>query len=42
MLASNLKRMNALTPAQAKILVRVVNNEPVSPNSVNLLNKLFA
>jgi len=33
-----LKRMNALTPEQAKILVKVVRNEPVSPVSMKILN----
>ena len=33
--------MNALTPIQAKIFVRLVNNEPVSPKSLVTLNKLF-
>lgn len=41
MFVSTLKRMNALTPAQSKILVRILNNEPVSPKSVDMINSLF-
>ena len=41
MFVSNLKRMNALTPEQAKILVRIVDNKPVSPKSIDMINKLF-
>ncbi len=36
-----LKRMNALSPEQAKILVKLVRNEPVSPASMNILNGVF-
>lgn len=35
---SGLKRMNALTPQQAKILVKLALKEPVSPTSMNILN----
>jgi hypothetical protein len=33
-----LKRLNALTPEQAKILSKLVRNEPVSPKSMIILN----
>ena len=36
-----LKRMNALTPEQAKILVKLVRNETVSPVSMNVLNAIL-
>ncbi len=30
--------MNALTPSQIIILKKVLNNEPVSPRSIDVLN----
>jgi hypothetical protein len=36
-----LKRMNALTPAQAAILVKLAHDEPVSPISMAILNAVF-
>ena len=36
-----LSRMNALTPSQARILVKLVDKEPVSPKSLSVLNSLF-
>jgi len=36
-----LKRMNALTPKQADILAKLVRDEPVSPNSLDVLNSIF-
>lgn len=38
---NGLKRMNALTPAQAIILVKLANNQPVSPKSMTVLNSIF-
>jgi len=36
-----LRRMNALTPAQSAILVKLVHDEPVSPKSLAILNSIF-
>jgi hypothetical protein len=36
-----LRRMNALTPKQAAILTKLVRDEPVSPNSLDVLNSIF-
>jgi hypothetical protein len=33
-----LRRVNALTPEQARILAKLVRNEPVSPTSMDILN----
>ena len=38
---NTLQRMNALTPAQASILAKMVQNEPVSPKSLKILNAYF-
>jgi len=38
---SSLRRMNALTPEQSKILVKLVRNEPVSPTSMKTLNAVL-
>jgi hypothetical protein len=37
-----IRRMNALTPKQSIILVKLVNKEPVSPKSLSLLNSIFS
>ena len=34
-----LKRMNAMTPLQARLLVKMLNNEPISPKSTAILNE---
>ena len=36
-----LKRTNALTPIQGVILAKLVNNETISPKSMNILNSIF-
>jgi len=36
-----IKRMNAMTPIQAIILLRLINDQPVSPKSMDALNKVF-
>ena len=38
---TGLKRMNALTPAQAMIFVKLAHNQPVSPKSMKVLNSIF-
>ncbi len=37
-----LKRMNALSPAQAAIVAKFVNKQPVSPKSMAIVNNLFS
>jgi len=39
---STISRMNALTPTQSIILVKLVNKEPVSPKSLSVLNSIFS
>lgn len=34
----SLRRMNALTPAQASILVKLAHDEPISPKSLAVVN----
>jgi hypothetical protein len=36
-----LRRMNALTPAQAIIMAKLAREEPVSPKSLAILNAVF-
>jgi hypothetical protein len=36
-----LTRMNAITPMQAAIFVKLANKEPISPKSMMQLDKLF-
>jgi hypothetical protein len=37
-----LRRMNALTPAQAIIMAKLAREEPVSPKSLEFLNASLA
>jgi hypothetical protein len=36
-----LKRMNALTYEQARLMAKLANEEPLSPKSLAVLNKFF-
>jgi hypothetical protein len=36
-----LRRMNALTPAQAIVMAKLAREEPVSPKSLEILNAVF-
>jgi hypothetical protein len=36
-----LRRMNALTYEQARIMTKLARDEPVSPKSLEILNKVF-
>ena len=36
-----LKRMNALTYEQARLMVKLANKEPLTPKSLAVLNKYF-
>ncbi len=38
---SQLRRMNALTYEQARIMTKLANNEPLTPKSLAVLNKFF-